>query len=83
MPRIAVKDHHGKPISNARVREYKQRGTNGEVHFSQLALSSLGIDIPPSDANGIIRLPAMPVGDILAGLVVEHDVFLRGSPSTN
>lgn len=62
---IRVEDEHGQPVAGARVREMTRRGANGEVPLLQIWMRSLGIAIPPSDAEGRLRLPPLPAGEII------------------
>ncbi|WP_422931838.1 carboxypeptidase regulatory-like domain-containing protein [Singulisphaera sp. PoT] len=68
---IHLKDREGKPVVGARVRELTIRGVNGECRIFQLWMRSLGIEIPPSDEEGRLQLPALPSGDVVK-LGIEH-----------
>ena len=68
---IRVEDQDGKPVAGARVREMTRRGVNGECPLRQLWMRSLGISIPPSDAEGCLRLPPLPSGEIIKA-TIDH-----------
>lgn len=70
-PAIQLTDHTGRPVAGARVKGFEQRGVNGSVGFSQMALKSLGITIPPSDKTGRLQLPPLPTGDVLT-VTIDH-----------
>jgi thiol-disulfide isomerase/thioredoxin len=72
---IQIVDEAGKPAVGARVRGFLQRGVNGQGRFGQLAINSLGIKIAPSDANGRLQLPALPAGDVLQSIKIDHPSF--------
>jgi len=71
-PVIEIKDEQGRPVAGAWVREFRQRGVNGEMRFPQMMVDSLGIAIAKSDETGRIQLPPLPEGDVLFRIVVEH-----------
>ncbi len=48
-----------------------ERGVNGECRLRQLWMRSLGISIPPSDAEGCLRLPPLPSGEIIKA-TIDH-----------
>ena len=68
---IRVEDEHGQPVAGARVREMTRSGANGECPLLQVWMRSLSITIPPSDAEGRLRLPPLPSGEILK-VTLEH-----------
>ena len=74
---IRVEDQDGKPVAGARVREFTQRGANGECSLRQMWMRSLGISIPSSDEQGWLRLPPLASGDIIKA-TIEHPGFGAG-----
>jgi thiol-disulfide isomerase/thioredoxin len=70
-PVILLTDDAGNPVSGARVRAFRRRGANGDCYLPQLSLRSLGIDIPPSGADGRLQLPPLPEGESLE-ITIEH-----------
>ncbi len=66
---IHVEDRDGKPVAGARVRQVTQRGVNGQNRLRQLWLRTLGIDIPPSDEAGNLRIADLPTGDIIKATI--------------
>lgn len=73
--KIRVVDAAGKPISAARIREYRTRGDNGECRFPQLTHQALGINLAPSNQQGEITVPELAVGDHLHGIIIDHADF--------
>ena len=68
---IRVEDEAGRPVAGARVREMIRRGVNGACPLRQTWLRSLGIVVPPSDAEGRLHLPPLPAGETVK-LTLDH-----------
>jgi thiol-disulfide isomerase/thioredoxin len=68
---IQLTDVAGRPVAGARVREFAERGVNGQCDMTQLDLKSLGVEFPASDAKGRLELAWLPDGDFVR-LAIEH-----------
>lgn len=69
---VRVEDERGRPVAGARVREMTRRGVNGECPLRPVWMRSIGVAIPPSDAEGRLKLPPLPAGEVVK-LTLEHD----------
>ncbi len=74
-PAIHVVDQAGNPISGARVRCFHLRGKNGEFFFYPIMMQGLGVTIPLSDDAGQIKMPPLPIGDLITRMTVDHPNF--------
>jgi thiol-disulfide isomerase/thioredoxin len=74
-PAIHVIDQAGNPVSGARVRCFHLRGKNGEFFFYPIMMQGLGVTIPLSDDAGQIKLPPLPIGDLITRMTVDHPNF--------
>jgi len=72
---IRVQDVDGHPIAGAQIREFWQRGENGQFRFWQLWRADLGLELRASDGAGRLEIPALPVGDIVFRIAVDHADF--------
>jgi thiol-disulfide isomerase/thioredoxin len=66
---ITVQDESGKPVAGARIWQLECTGANGSVDLDPQSLETLGLQIEPSNADGVLALPPLPPGTLKVRLI--------------
>ncbi|MGD9719670.1 MAG: redoxin domain-containing protein [Pirellulales bacterium] len=59
---VRVRDKNGKPVAGAWIHRLTYTGANGEASMNTYAFDALKFARDTSDAEGVLKLPALPAG---------------------